>query len=185
MTCLERLELTSGDESRQCLPDTLAREIQPQQMQPSIEARLFKLRAALSKAEMYLGPSLGRSSIEALQSLALSTLGIALPESYLDFLSSHDGLAAEGAFLYSSIPRPYSDGGSALALVEMNLLARDQGFMDGYIELGESDMDCYVFDSGTGLYQVRDKVAFDNVYEEFASFDRLLSHILDLIEQRC
>ncbi len=57
--------------------------------------------------------------------------------------------------------------------------------MDGYIELGESDMDCYVFESGTGLYQVRDKVAFDNVYEEFTSFDRLLSHILDLIEQHC
>lgn len=67
----------------------------------------------------------------------------------------------------------------------MNLLAREQGFMDGYVELGESDMDCYVFESATDLYQVRDKVAFDNVYEEFASFEGLLSHILDLIEQHC
>lgn len=67
----------------------------------------------------------------------------------------------------------------------MNLLARDAGFMDGFIELGESDMDCYIFESGTDRYQVRDKVAFDNVYEEFVSFDGLLSHILDLIEQHC
>lgn len=86
---------------------------------------------------MYLGPPLGRSGIESLQSLALSTLGTALPESYLDFLSSHDGLVTEGVFLYSSIPRPYPGGGTAHALVEMNLLARDQGFMDGYVELGE------------------------------------------------
>lgn len=154
-------------------------------MQPSVESRLLKLRANLNEAEMYLGPSLGRSGIDLLQSLALSTLGITLPESYLDFLSSHDGLVAQGVFLYSSIPRPYSGGGTALALVEMNLLAREQGFMDGYVELGESDMDCYVFKSATDLYQVRDKVAFDNVYEEFASFEGLLSHILDLIEQHC
>ena len=46
-------------------------------------------------------------------------------------------------------------------------------------------MDCYVFESRTGRDQVRDKVAFDNVYEEFVSFDGLLSHMLDLIEQRC
>lgn len=167
------------------LPASLARELQPLQMQPSAETRLLKLRANLSEADMYLGPPLGRSGIEALQSLALSTLGIALPESYLDFLSSHDGLVAQGVFLYSSIPRPYSGGGTGLALVEMNLLAREQGFMDGYVELGESDMDCYVFESATDLYQVRDKVAFDNVYEEFASFEGLLSHILDLIEQHC
>ncbi|MFG6084882.1 YrhA family protein [Stenotrophomonas indicatrix] len=167
------------------LPASLARELQPLQMQPSAETRLLKLRANLNEADMYLGPPLGRSGIEALQSLALSTLGITLPESYLDFLSSHDGLVAQGVFLYSSIPRPYSGGGTALALVEMNLLAREQGFMDGYVELGESDMDCYVFESATDLYQVRDKVAFDNVYEEFASFEGLLSHILDLIEQHC
>lgn len=167
------------------LPASLAREIQLLQMQPLAETRLLKLRANLNEAEMYLGPPLGRSGIEALQSLALSTLGNTLPESYLDFLSSHDGLVAQGVFLYSSIPRPYSGGGTALALVEMNLLARDTGFMDGFVELGESDMDCYVFEAGTGTYQVRDKVAFDNVYEAFTSFDRLLSHILDLIEQHC
>ncbi|EKT2103605.1 TPA: YrhA family protein [Stenotrophomonas maltophilia] len=154
-------------------------------MQPLAETRLLKLRANLDEAEMYLGPPLGRSGIESLQSVALSTLGTGLPESYLDFLSSHDGLVAEGVFLYSSIPRTYPGGGTAHALVEMNLLARDQGFMDGYVELGESDMDCYVFEFRTSLYQVRDKVAFDNVYEEFVSFDGLLSHILDLIEQHC
>lgn len=46
-------------------------------------------------------------------------------------------------------------------------------------------MDCYVFEFRTSLYQVRDKVAFDNVYHEFVSFDGLLSHILDLVEQHC
>ncbi len=44
-------------------------------------------------------------------------------------------------------------------------------------------MDCYGFASGTGRYQVLDRVAFYNVYKESESFDGLLSHILDLIEQ--
>ncbi|HEL3169893.1 TPA: hypothetical protein UMF63_000993 [Stenotrophomonas maltophilia] len=152
-------------------------------MQTSLDARLLKLRGTLNHAEFFLGPSLERSSIEALQDLARSTLGTALPEPYLDFLSRHDGLMAEGVSLYSSIPRSCPDGGSSPALVDMNVLARDLDFMDAYVELGESDMDCYVFASGTGRYQIRDRVAFDNVYEEFESFDGLLSHILDLIEQ--
>lgn len=46
-------------------------------------------------------------------------------------------------------------------------------------------MDCYVFEFATGRYQVRDKVAFDNVYEEFTSLDGLLGHIIGLIEQHC
>ncbi|KXU94357.1 hypothetical protein AB839_15205 [Stenotrophomonas sp. DDT-1] len=134
---------------------------------------------------MYLGPPIERPDIDALQSSALSTLGIVLPESYVGFLSRHDGLAAAGVFLYSSTSRSYCDGGSALALVEMNLLARGQGSMGGYVELGESDMDCYVFEFATGRYQIRDKVAFDNVYEEFTSLDGLLGHIISLIEQHC
>jgi|GEM_PF-913943 len=154
-------------------------------MQLSVEARLLAVHTNLSEAEMYIGPQLERADIQALQAATLSTLGTALPESYLDFLSNHDGLVAEGVFLYSGISRPYSDGGSSLALIEMKLLARDRGFMAGYVEHGESDMDCYVFESGTGRHQVRDKVAFDNVYEEFVSFDGLLSHIFDLIEQHC
>jgi hypothetical protein len=33
-------------------------------------------------------------------------------------------------------------------------------------------------------YQVRDKQAIDNVFEEFGSFDELLEFMLDLIIQR-
>lgn len=46
-------------------------------------------------------------------------------------------------------------------------------------------MDCYVFEFATGRYQVRDKVAFDNVYQEFTSLDGLLGHIISLIKQHC
>lgn len=154
-------------------------------MQLSVEARLLKLRADLNEAEMYLGPPIGRPDIEALQSSALSTPGTVLPESCLGFLSRHDGLAAAGVFLYSSTSRSYCDGGSALALVEMNLLAGGQGSLGGCVEIGESDMDCYVFEFATGRYQVRDKVAFDNVYQEFTSLDGPLGHIISLIKQHC
>jgi len=132
-------------------------------MQTSVDARLLELRGPLNHAEFFLGHSLERSSIETLQDLARSTLGTALPESYLDFLSRHDGLMVEGVSLYLSIPRSCPDGGSSPA--------------------GESDMDCYGFASGTGRYQVLDRVAFYNVYKVSESFDGLLSHILDLIEQ--
>lgn len=153
-------------------------------MHTSIGARISTLRATLSEADMFLGPPLEPAGMGALRDQALFKLGMALPANYLDFLCRHDGLVAEGVSLYSSIPYPYPDGGSAFAMIDMNLMARDLAFMVGFLELGASDMDCYVYESATGQFQVRDRVAFDNVYEAFSSFDDLLGHVLELIEQR-
>lgn len=75
-------------------------------MQLSVEARLLAVRTNPSEAEMYIGPQLERADIQALQAATLSTLGTALPESYLDFLSNHDGLVAEGVFLTQAFHAP-------------------------------------------------------------------------------
>jgi hypothetical protein len=56
--------------------------------------------------------------------------------------------------------------------------------MKEFLVFGDSDQDEYVLELSSQKYQVRDKQAIDNVFEEFASFDELLEFMLDLIIQR-
>ncbi|MNP64626.1 hypothetical protein D3C76_1601380 [compost metagenome] len=68
--------------------------------------------------------------------------------------------------------------------VEMNYLSRDIDFMKDFLVFARSDQDEYVLDLKRGKYQVRDRQAFDNVNEEFNSFDGILAFMVDLIGQR-
>ena len=56
--------------------------------------------------------------------------------------------------------------------------------MDQYVLFGDSDQDAYALDPAEGRYQVRDKQAFDNVYEEFDSFSSLLEYMVELMVSR-
>ena len=49
---------------------------------------------------------------------------------------------------------------------------------------GDSDQDVYVLDIASNSYQVRDKQAFDNVYEEFDSFLGLFEYMVGLMLER-
>lgn len=57
-------------------------------------------------------------------------------------------------------------------------------FMENFLVFGESDMDVYVLDLASGRYQVRDRVAIDNVFEEFDTFEGLLEYMVDLVALR-
>ncbi|QJI39396.1 hypothetical protein HKK52_00040 [Pseudomonas sp. ADAK2] len=56
--------------------------------------------------------------------------------------------------------------------------------MEAFLVFGESDQDEYVLDVANDSYQVGDKQAIDNVFEEFDTFDGLLGFMLDLIIER-
>ncbi len=113
------------------------------------------------------------------------SLNCTLPAAYTNMLARHDGFAGEGVFLYSSRPgRLDGSQDTVLDVVDANLAARDVEVLHDFLIFGDSDQDEYVLDLTRQKFQVRDKQAFDNVYEEFDSFDELLMYMLDLMLTR-
>ncbi len=55
--------------------------------------------------------------------------------------------------------------------------------MNNVLVFGDSDQDYYVLDLSSKTYQVRDRQAFDNVYEEYSTFDEMLAHVITVVEQ--
>jgi hypothetical protein len=112
-------------------------------------------------------------------------LGTTPPIEYIDFLKIHNGFTVEGVFLYSTGRLPISGStGKTLAFVEINVLSGDLDQTNCFLVFGDSDQDEYVLELSSGKYQVRDKQAFDNVYEEFSHFDELLAFMLDMVLRR-
>ncbi|NVL29935.1 SMI1/KNR4 family protein, partial [Pseudomonas syringae pv. actinidiae] len=94
-------------------------------------------------------------------------------------------LTIEGVFVYSTQRLPISgSSGKTLAFIEMNLFSRELEGMDKFLFFGDSDQDEYVLELDTGKYQVRDKQAISNVYEEFDEFDGILEFMLDMMLRR-
>lgn len=151
-------------------------------MNKSMEKKILELRNHLDDADMYLGPNGSQEDIDWLSNTARHEFSIDLPKQYLDFLKKHDGLIAGGVFIYSSRPHKFPDSeGHSHSFIDLNLIAQDLDIMKGYLIFGESDQEEYVLDLSKNKYQVRDNQAFDNIYEEFDSFDELLEFMIDLI----
>lgn len=149
-------------------------------MNEAIKAMIISLRDALDDTEMYLGPPATLDDIAMFAKIVRSELGESLPIAYLDFLRNFDGLVACGVFIYSC--SACADGKKVCHdFLQMNMYGRDVNFMSDFLVFGDSDMDEYVLDLVQGKYQVRDRQAFDNVYEEFETFDGLLEHMVKLV----
>jgi len=154
-------------------------------MKDVIKAKIVKLRGQLDDADMYLGPSATPAEIGFLVGAVWGELGEKIPDEYLDFLRNHDGLFACGVFVFSSGLREVDDGEIiGNGFVENNKFRRSVNPMTGFLVFGESDQDEYVLDLVQNKYQVRDRQAFDNVFEEFDTFDGILEFMIDLIIQR-
>lgn len=107
------------------------------------------------------------------------------PPEYVEILKQFDGLVVEGGFLYSTKPNTLVGGeGYTLEFVEMNLLSRDAEGMEDFLFFGDSDQDMYVLNIPVCSYEVRDKQAFDNVYEDFQDFSSLFEYMVDLMASR-
>ncbi|WP_079228604.1 YrhA family protein [Pseudomonas putida] len=111
-------------------------------------------------------------------------LGVTPPSEYIEFLGLCDGGAENGVFLYSTCPAQFVDcAGLTNDFIELNLNWRDLEWMSDYLVLGDSEMDVFVFEISSNKYQVRDRQVFDNIYEEYLSFDGVLRYALELMLQ--
>ncbi len=154
-------------------------------MNKKTQSKIAALRSSLDEADMFLGAAATDEDRRILEVKCLSELQATLPKQYLDFLGVYDGLMSGGVCLYSSRPHTFREGeGYSHALVEHNLIARDLEVMSGFLIFGESDTDIYVLDVASQTFQVRDRQAIDNVFEEFQCFDELLEFMIDLIISR-
>ncbi|QKZ02410.1 YrhA family protein [Pseudomonas eucalypticola] len=100
----------------------------------------------------------------------------------MDFLQRHNGVAGNGVFVYSSQKTLLPDGsGYNNGFIEVNLGYRDLDWMKNFLVLGDSDQDVYVLDLDLKVYQVRDRQAFDNIFETFNGFDELLVWVYQFI----
>ncbi|WP_143515093.1 MULTISPECIES: YrhA family protein [unclassified Pseudomonas] len=111
-------------------------------------------------------------------------LGVTPPSEHIEFLGLCDGGAENGVFLYSTRPAQFADcAGLTNDFIEVNLNWRDLEWMSDYLVLGDSEMDVFVFEISSNKYQIRDRQVFDNIYEEYLSFDGMLRYALELMLQ--
>lgn len=102
-----------------------------------------------------------------------------LPEGYARLLGRVNGVDFDGIVLYGAghtevQPGP---GGFWQGLAEANGLWRDGPGRDGYLVLGETDIDLLTVDPDGRRPVLRDKVSND-VAEEFASVDEAIGRLL-------
>jgi len=143
-----------------------------------ISSLLDEFKKAHDPVGSILFPGASGKKIENFSRLCEAQLNTRPPLEYLNFLKRHDGFTAEGVNLYSSsIERVEHEG--ELAFLEMNILHRELPWNREFLFFGDSDMDVYVLDLKKNIYQVRDKQAFDNIYESFGLFQDLLKKILE------
>ncbi|MQG92683.1 YrhA family protein [Pseudomonas sp. MN1F] len=154
-------------------------------MKIETEKKILSLNSALGPAEIFVGEPAKKHDIDMLEAAVKREFSTTLPRQYIDFLCKFDGVASGGVFIYSSRPHRYPDSdGFSHDFVGLNQIVREVDFMSGFLVFGESDQDEYVLDLLSERYQVRDKQAYDNVFEEFYSFDELLDFMVGLIVQR-
>ena len=154
-------------------------------MNSNVKNKLKLIAIKKSEEGGFLPNGVDEVELSVFLSSCKAELGGEPPQDYLEFLKLHNGLTVEGVFVYSTKRLPIvGSTAKTLAFVEMNVISRDVEELKGFLVFGDSDQDEYVLDLSTGMYQVRDKQAFDNVYEEFECFDDLLLFMLDLALRR-
>lgn len=124
-------------------------------------------------------PPATEERLERLRQRAREELGAEVPEEYLDFLRTQDGLNHNGLFIYASEPSPVEGTTDATidGLVEANLGWRDDDFFKDLLVFGEGNMDLYVRHLPTGEYRVIDRVP-GNLIETHPSFKQLIAAAL-------
>lgn len=135
--------------------------------------------------ELFLSPLKASERVE-IEEKFQEELGHAINSSYIDLLQMTDGLVYEGIFLYSAISRKYPDSdGVSMELIDLNLMYREDAGLDNhFIVYGEADMELVVHDLNEKKFQIRDKVGFDTVYEEYDSMEQILIRIIEMIHER-
>lgn len=101
-------------------------------------------------------------------------LHTAVPDSYQEFLRRTNGLDWNGTVFFASETSPYYDDPNLFleGLVEENLRLREVPANAEYLIFGESGMEMYLLDIGTGSYNIVDHISLE-VFESFGSFEEM------------
>lgn len=111
-------------------------------------------------------------ALRRLQEAARAQLGHEVPEGYLQFLRVHNGLAANGLFVYASDPQGPIEG-----FVDANLGRWDHEPNKAYLFFGDSGTATYVYHLASRGYQARDRQS-DTLILTVPSFEHLLQEAL-------
>ncbi len=121
------------------------------------------------------------TQIEFLQSESIRNLDYKVPDDYVTFLRSMNGLNWNGFTVYSSEPVSYADDESddrTLGFIENNLLLWRVEHAKGFIYFGETGHSLYTYDTKTKLFASNDRASLD-VYATHESFSDMLYSVLE------
>jgi len=154
-------------------------------MQSGINDKLLFISKKITGCAGYMPEGADDTEMSNFLSLCTNKLGIKPPEDYIKFLRLCNGFTVEGILVYSTQRLPRNEKEKiTFDFIEMNLISRDTEGMEDFLSFGESSLDEYVLQLSSGKYQVRDRVAFDNICEEFETFDDILGFMLDMVLSR-
>ena len=122
-----------------------------------------------------LQPGCTSNQIDQLVKSVCETLGIALPEGYIEFLSYTNGLMYNGLMIYASWETVLQGRRDVCiwGIVEANLLHRSDPFFNDFLVFGQGNMDYYALYLPDNSYRIIDRVP-GNVIDTLRSFEDLL-----------
>ena len=106
---------------------------------------LDELEAARARCGEQRQPACTDNRLEQLRRRVHEELGAELPDEYVAFLRSQDGLDHNGLFIYASetVPVVRTTTATIQGIVEANLGWRDVEHLVAYLVFGEGNLDLY------------------------------------------
>ena len=140
------------------------------------DALLADVRAMKRKYQKDLQPPASEAALDSLRQRVRQKLGADLPDEYLEFLRTTNGLEFNGFGIYATDKAPLvgNENAATNSFVDANLLWRGNPNYKKYLIFGESGEYNYVYNLEDKAYEVRTQPS-DDLDEAVPSFeDRLV-----------
>ncbi|MBX9973973.1 YrhA family protein [Cytobacillus firmus] len=141
---------------------------------------LIQIKKIEEKYESSLGNPVTDLEILNLQQLIQEKLGnMQLPESYIDFLKTVNGIDFNGLVIYAVDKELLSEknGEDLQGFVETNEIWHENESQKNYIFFGDSNISWYCFDLRSEIFLELDKPS-GTIIQSFDCFDSMLSEAL-------
>lgn len=120
-------------------------------------------------------PPASDKEIDALKQNTMKKFRAELPEQYISFLQTVNGLHYNGLTIYgvdtSLMQEEPSE--SVYGFIDTNEIWRDSEGQENYLFFGDSDITWYCLNLSNGVYELRDKPS-GTVMETFGDFDSMI-----------
>jgi hypothetical protein len=140
-----------------------------------LKDQLKQIATILDKYGEKLQPPATVKAIEHVRNLVKKRFKADLPDQYINFLRTVNGLDFNGLVIYSAdTPSPDdSSTDSVYGFVETNEIWRENEWQKKYLFFGDSDIGWYCLNLETGLYEEQDKPS-GTVMKTFQDFDSMV-----------